>query len=206
MVVLFQRPRDTKVMAGFLPWTGLLAGATFLFSTIGGFILGLESGAHRGDCWDRGLFAGLMVLGGVPDFFVGTLLLLGFAVIWPVLPLGGANNHLRRADRRGLADRCAAPSGLAAGLPGIGPSDDDVPVVPKPAAVLLRAPFLRTARGKAAVNGGSATAIWAGAFLLPAATSAGLQLSHLCWSILERIKIRYLADINFYFIRVCLLR
>ena len=53
-------------------------------------MLGLESGAHRGGRWDRGLFAGLMVLGGMPDFFVGTLLLLGLAVIWPVLPLGGA--------------------------------------------------------------------------------------------------------------------
>jgi len=79
-----------KVMAGFLPWTILLAGASLLLSTVGGFVLGLESGSRKGSPWDKGLFAGLMLIGGVPDFFVGALLLLGFAVIWPLFPLGGA--------------------------------------------------------------------------------------------------------------------
>lgn len=174
----------TKVMAGFLPWTVLLAGSTFLFSTIGGFILGLESGAHRGDCWDRGLFAGLMVLGGVPDFFVGTLLLLGFAVIWPVLPLGGATTIY--GELTGGAWLIDVLRHLALPLASLVLARLTMMYLlcRNSAAVLLRAPFLRTARGKGCGERRVRYRHLGRSVLLPAATSAGLQLSHLFAGIL----------------------
>ena len=47
-----------KVMAGFLPWTILLAGASLLLSTVGGFLLGLESGSRKAVCGIRDCFPG----------------------------------------------------------------------------------------------------------------------------------------------------
>ena len=169
----------TKVMAGFLPWTVLLAGATFLFSTVGGFVLGLESGAHRGSRWDRGLFAGLMVLGGMPDFFVGTLLLLGFAVIWPVLPLGGATTVY--GGLTGGAWLIDVLRHLALPLASLVLARLTMMYLlcRNSAAALLRAPFLRTARGKGCNERQVRYRHLGRSVLLPAATSAGLQLSHL---------------------------
>ena len=174
----------TKVMAGFLPWTVLLAGATFLFSTIGGFILGLESGAHRGGRWDRGLFAGLMVLGGVPDFFVGALLLLGFAVIWPVLPLGGATTVY--GGLTGGAWLIDVLRHLALPLASLVLARLTMMYLlcRNSAAALLRAPYLRTARGKGCDERRVRYCHLGRSVLLPTATSAGLQLSHLFAGIL----------------------
>ena len=174
----------TKVMAGFLPWTVLLAGATFLFSTLGGFVLGLESGAHRGSRWDRGLFAGLMVLGGMPDFFVGTLLLLGFAVIWPVLPLGGATTVY--GGLTGWAWLIDVLRHLALPLLSLVLARLTMMYLlcRNSAAALLRAPFLRTAQGKGCDERKVRYHHLGRSVLLPAATSAGLQLSHLFAGIL----------------------
>jgi len=171
-------------MAGFLPWTVLLAGATFLFSTLGGFVLGLESGAQRGSRWDRGLFAGLMVLGGMPDFFVGTLLLLGFAVIWPVLPLGGATTVY--GGLTGWAWLIDVLRHLALPLLSLVLARLTMMYLlcRNSAAALLRAPYLRTARGKGCNERQVRYRHLGRSVLLPAATSAGLQLSHLFAGIL----------------------
>ena len=174
----------TKVMAGFLPWTVLLAGTTFLFSTIGGFVLGLESGAHRGDRWDRGLFAGLMLLGGVPDFFVGALMLLGFAVIWPLFPLGGAVTVY--GGQTGWAWGMDVLKHLVLPLTSmvLARMTTMYLLCRNSAVALLKAPFLRTARSKGCDEATIRYRHLGRSVLLPAATSAGLHLSHLFAGIL----------------------
>ncbi len=86
----YYREQVSQVIVGALPWTLLLAGLALIIATAIGIILGIESGYRRGSSLDRGLVASLMFLGGFPDFFIGILLLLIFAVSLDVLPLSGA--------------------------------------------------------------------------------------------------------------------
>lgn len=78
------------LVGGALPWTLLLVGSALIISTALGFVLGLESGWKGGQSQDKKLLTGLMFLGGLPDFFVGAILLLVFGVWLGVFPLAGA--------------------------------------------------------------------------------------------------------------------
>lgn len=79
-----------EVILGFLPWTALLAGLALIISTLLGVILGIESGYKRGRRLDRFVLSGLMFFSGLPDFFLGVLLLLLFGVTLQLAPLAGA--------------------------------------------------------------------------------------------------------------------
>lgn len=78
------------VLLGALPWTLLLVGTSLLLSTWLGLILGLESGWRRGKTLDGVLLTGLVFLGGIPDFFLGMLLLIFFGVTFKLFPLSGS--------------------------------------------------------------------------------------------------------------------
>ncbi len=173
-----------KVMVGFLPWTILLAGASLLLSSVGGFVLGLESGSRKGSRWDKGLFVGLMLIGGVPDFFVGALLLLGFAVIWPLFPLGGAVTVY--GGLSGMAWGLDVLRHLMLPLASLvlARMTTMYLLCRNSAASLLRAPFLRTARSKGCDESAIRYRHLGRSVLLPAATSTGLHLSHLFAGIL----------------------
>lgn len=80
----------TVVILGFLPWTLLLAGLAVVLSTLLGLFLGIESGYRRGRLLDKVLLGGNMLLGGMPEFFAGILLLLFFGVFLQLAPLAGA--------------------------------------------------------------------------------------------------------------------
>lgn len=88
----YYREQVFQVIMGALPWTLLLTGLALIIATAIGLILGIESGFKRGSSLDRGLVAGLMFLGGFPDFFIGILMLLIFAVSLDVFPLSGATS------------------------------------------------------------------------------------------------------------------
>jgi len=79
-----------EVILGRLPWTLLLVGTSLVLSTLLGIVLGIESGWRRGSKIDRTMLAGLMSLNGFPDFFLGMLLLIIFAVTLGIFPLAGA--------------------------------------------------------------------------------------------------------------------
>lgn len=79
-----------EVVFSFLPWTLLLAGGALFLSTILGIVLGIESGWHRGGGRDTALLTGIMFLSGLPDFFIGILLLLFGGVLLGLFPLSGA--------------------------------------------------------------------------------------------------------------------
>jgi peptide/nickel transport system permease protein len=81
-----------EVILGRLPWTLLLAGLALVFATVLGILLGIESGWRRGRRFDGGTLSGMVALSGFPDFFIGILLLLLFAVNLKVLPLFGVES------------------------------------------------------------------------------------------------------------------
>ncbi|BBB89644.1 MAG TPA: ABC transporter permease [Methylomusa anaerophila] len=80
----------TGLIAGFLPWTVLLAGSALILSTLAGIILGIESGYRRNSSLDRYFLGGIMIFSGLPNFFFGIILLLTFSVSLRLLPLSGA--------------------------------------------------------------------------------------------------------------------
>ena len=82
----------TEVIFGRLHWTLLLAGLALILSTMLGILLGIESGWRRGGRFDGGTISGVVGLSGFPDFFLGILLLLLFAVNLELLPLFGAED------------------------------------------------------------------------------------------------------------------
>jgi peptide/nickel transport system permease protein len=81
-----------QVILDRLPWTLLLAGLALILSTVFGILLGIESGWRRGGRFDGGTLSGMVALSGFPDFFLGILLLLLFAVSLKILPLFGAES------------------------------------------------------------------------------------------------------------------
>ncbi|MBE3582212.1 MAG: ABC transporter permease [Thermoanaerobacteraceae bacterium] len=85
----YYRTPVMSVVLRYLPWTLLLAALALIFSTLAGFILGVEAGFRRGRRVDNFLLTALMFLSGLPDFFVGVLFLLSFGVVWGLFPLGG---------------------------------------------------------------------------------------------------------------------
>ena len=175
----YYREQVSQVIMGALPWTLLLTGLALIIATAIGIILGIESGYRRGSSLDRGLVAGLMFLGGFPDFFIGILLLLIFAVSLDVLPLSGATSPY--AGYEGLAylldilKHLALPlaSMVLVQLGGI------FLLTRNTIVTLLGESFILTARAKGCPEECIKYAHAGRNSLLPVTTATGLRIPHL---------------------------
>jgi peptide/nickel transport system permease protein len=86
---LYQSPTLATIRAR-LPNTLLLAGTALLGSLLVGIPLGILGGARPGSAVDRVATSASVALMSVPTFWLGIVLILGFAVWLQVLPAGGA--------------------------------------------------------------------------------------------------------------------
>lgn len=84
-----------------LPWTLLLMGTSLLLAALASFVAGVASAWKRGRVLDRTLLVSLTAVNAVPEFAIAAVLLILFAVVFPVLPLYGARTPF--SDARGLA-------------------------------------------------------------------------------------------------------
>jgi peptide/nickel transport system permease protein len=100
--VVFSRP-VVSVIAERLPNTLLLMASTTLFAAGLGLLGGMLAGARPGSWRDRGLSVTALAFLAMPSFWLGLVLVVAFAVTWPLLPVAGL---------RGLT----APPGLAAAV------------------------------------------------------------------------------------------
>lgn len=73
-----------------LPWSLLVVGGATLLSVVTGVALGVASGWRRARAVDTGLLVGLLVIGEIPPFLVGIVLLVSLAGMLGWFPLGGA--------------------------------------------------------------------------------------------------------------------
>jgi peptide/nickel transport system permease protein len=175
----YYREQVSQVIMGALPWTLLLTGLALIIATTIGLILGIESGYKRGSTLDRCLVAGLMFLGGFPDFFIGILLLLIFAVSLDFLPLSGATSPY--AGYEGLAyildifKHLALPlaSMVLVQLGGI------FLLTRNTILTLLGESFILTARAKGCPDSCIKYAHAGRNSLLPVTTATGLRIPHL---------------------------
>jgi peptide/nickel transport system permease protein len=168
-----------KVILGCFPWTMLLVGLTLFISTGLGVLAGVESGYRRGRPVDRLLLGGFMSLSGLPDFFLGILLLLVFGVTLGLAPLAGAITPY--SGQSGAALVLDVLHHLALPLAAL--------VISRITAIYMLARntmittlgenFIMTARAKGCTDGAIRYRHAGKNSLLPVVTAAGLQLSHL---------------------------
>ena len=98
----YQRP-VVEVVLERLPATLLLSATALILATGAGLVLGVVAAlapASRLDLWLR---VGTSVVFAAPVFWTGQVLLLLFAVVVPVFPVGGLTS-LRDSSRTGLGD------------------------------------------------------------------------------------------------------
>ncbi len=72
-----------------LPWTLLLTGSALVLSSSISFLAGVTAAWKRGSRTDRALILSLSTARTVPEYAMASLLLVIFAVLVPVLPMGG---------------------------------------------------------------------------------------------------------------------
>jgi oligopeptide transport system permease protein len=78
-----------EILADSLPVSGLLGGISFCLATVGGVLLGALAAANQQTWIDRTAMLAALFAVSLPSFVIGPLLVLIFAIDWPVLPVGG---------------------------------------------------------------------------------------------------------------------
>lgn len=87
--------------------TVLLVGAAAVLSAAIGIVGGVIAGWRRGSTADHGITSTTMAFYSMPDFWLGMLLLVGFAVVLPWFPVGG------------MSDLASNATGVSAVLDGL---------------------------------------------------------------------------------------
>ncbi len=72
-----------------IPATVALVGVSAILSALIGTVLGIVAAWRRNTWKDHSITSGTMVFYSMPDFWLGMLLLVGLAVVWPIFPVGG---------------------------------------------------------------------------------------------------------------------
>jgi peptide/nickel transport system permease protein len=75
-------------IADALPWTLLLVGTGTLAATLLGAWLGVVAATHRGKRTDDGLLSFSLFTYAAPEYWIGIILILLFAVALPIFPAG----------------------------------------------------------------------------------------------------------------------
>ncbi|MBV9642470.1 MAG: ABC transporter permease [Verrucomicrobia bacterium] len=81
-----------EILADSLPVSGLLGGIAFGVTTFGGVVLGSLAAANQHTWVDRTAMLAALFAVSLPSFVIGPLLVLVFAIYWPLLPVGGWGN------------------------------------------------------------------------------------------------------------------
>jgi peptide/nickel transport system permease protein len=71
-----------------LPWTLLLVGTGTLLATLIGAWMGVKAATKRGTKTDDGLLGFSLFTYAAPEYWIGIILILLFAVAWPIFPAG----------------------------------------------------------------------------------------------------------------------
>lgn len=80
----------SSLVAQHLPWTLLLMGTALVLAAGVSFLAGVAAAWRRRRALDRALLVSLTTVNAVPEYALAAVLLIVFAVVFPVLPLYGA--------------------------------------------------------------------------------------------------------------------
>lgn len=93
---IYYKEDVTTVIAKRLPWTLLLVVSATFLSVVIGILLGSFSAWRRGRWQDKSLYLTMVVLGEIPAFLIGIVLLILLAAQLDLFPLSGAMTHFAR--------------------------------------------------------------------------------------------------------------
>lgn len=79
-----------------LPWTLVLMGSAQVLAMILGFLAGVETAWRRGGGTEKGLVGGMTILEGMPEISTGVILLVIFALYLQWFPAAGAETAYAR--------------------------------------------------------------------------------------------------------------
>ena len=79
-----------------LPWTLLLVGSSMLLASAISFVAGVTAAWRRGSMTDKALIVSLAGTRAVPEYAIASVLLILFAVTWPILPMAGGQTAFAR--------------------------------------------------------------------------------------------------------------
>jgi peptide/nickel transport system permease protein len=167
----------SKLILEALPWTLLLMGGAHLISTTLGFVLGVEAAWRRGGGFEKIGIDAMTVLEGIPEIATGTILLLVFALRLGWFPAGGAETaYAEHSAFERIADvgrHLALPLStlVIAYLPG------NFLLARAGMVMVLKAPFVETARAKGLPPFRIRYAHAARNALLPVVTRFGLRIA-----------------------------
>lgn len=113
--IAFDRPVGVLILDR-LPWTLVLVVPSLLLAAGLGCLLGLGGAWWHRRRGERYLATALLLVGSLPEFVLGILLLLAFSVLLPLLPPGGGLSDFRTCAGAALAG-CAADAVQHALLP-----------------------------------------------------------------------------------------
>ncbi|MCL4441563.1 MAG: ABC transporter permease [Firmicutes bacterium] len=169
----------SKVILGCFPWTILLVGLALFISTGLGVLAGVESGYRRGLPPDRFLLGLFMGLSGLPDFFIGILLLLVFGVSLGLVPLAGAVTPYSGQGTAAIVLDVLHHLALPLAALVLSRITAIYLLTRNTMITTLGENFIITARAKGCANHVIRYRHAGRNSLLPVVTAAGLQLSHL---------------------------
>jgi oligopeptide transport system permease protein len=78
-----------EILADSLPVSALLGGIAFFVATVGGVFLGSLAAAKQQTWIDRTAMLAALFAVSLPSFVIGPILVLVFAIYWPIFPVGG---------------------------------------------------------------------------------------------------------------------
>lgn len=163
-----QRVNVSRLIALRLPNSLELAGTAFLAAMTFGFALGMVAALNRGRVLDHAIAAFSVVGQVVPGFWLGMILVLLFAVHWPLLPVSGYGD---------LAHLILPAITLA--IPTLGRMTR---LVRAGMLDVLSSDYIRTARAKGLTEGQVLLHHASKNALLPLITQAGLELGDMVGS------------------------
>ena len=88
-----------------LPWTALLMGTSIAAASLIAYLAGVAAAWRRGRLGDRTLIVATTVARSVPEYALASVLLIFFAVVFPVFPLYGGSTPF--ATYSGFSDHAA---------------------------------------------------------------------------------------------------
>lgn len=182
----------TPVSALFLetlPWTLLLLGTAHIISITIGFILGVEVSWRQGTRLEKGIVGGMTLLEGIPEISTGVILLLLFALKLQWFPAAGAETAYAEVSFcvrvMDIGHHLALPLAtlVLAYFPG------NFLLTRNSMMMVIKAPFITTARAKGLPDRRIRYAHAARNALLPLVTRFGLRLAFMITGVLVVEKI-----------------
>ncbi len=89
-VSISQRVPVRTLIGSHLPWTLLLVGTALALASAISYLAGVGAAWRRGTVRDRALVVTSTTFRAVPSYALASFLVVAFALVWPVFPLGGA--------------------------------------------------------------------------------------------------------------------